>query len=144
MSQYDDYIRDLHAVIAGDKPAVIVEFRKSPKAYMQVMPIAKREGLTTHQQALADSKGVKHAAIMAARDSRVLTRIVKLLSRRNTMTRDRFQITLGTLLGYSLDDCQDYVVSRLSKTCGCQLCGGPTRESRLDDEIKARRTVMYV
>lgn len=140
MSQYDDYMRDFHAVANGNKPAVIVERRKSREAYLRVMTAARADMLPSAYLTLADSTGQKHPAFIVGKTADNVRAIANLLRNRDHIRRDAFQITMGSLLGYPIKDCIEYTKSRLSKTCGCELCGGPTPESRLDDLCRLRRT----
>lgn len=141
MTQYQDYMRDLQRVIAGEKPLVIIERRKSAKAYLAAMPAAIKHGLVTQQTRLADSTGNRQPAIMVARESRAILAVLKLLRSRDDHSRADFQIAMGLALGYDRESCEEYTRSRLSRTCGCELCGGQTRESVLDDQARKARTL---
>ena len=148
--QTQDYLSDLDATLRGEKPAVIIERRKSVLAYATAAnkaslshasaanPASMATGLRWLFTLLADSDGKNHPAIIAGRPETV-ENIDRLLATRSTMDRKTFQIAMGVQLGYDFDDCVAYSESLLGQTCGCQCCGGPTTSSKLDDERRRER-----
>lgn len=143
MSQYDDYMSDLSLVQMNEKPVVIIERRKSAKAYLLALQVA-RAGFFYNELMLTDSSGKPDHALVIGYNAQPVALVCKLIANRPQYTRSDFQIALGTLLGYTHDDCVEFVRSSLSLTCGCQLCGGPTQESKADDERTARRLARFV
>lgn len=143
MAQYDDYMRDYRDVVEGRKPAVVIEARKSRKAFLRAAQHAADRGVPHSHVKLADSKGQQHRAIIAGREVSNVQGISRLLKTRDLYTREAFQTAMGRLLGYSDEDIQSYLRSPISKRCGCELCGGTTTASSLDDEARVRRTMFY-
>ena len=141
---YENYMRDLALVYFKAKPIVVIEARKSHCAYTEAIPWARKHGLFTRYLMLADSKGEKYPALAIAQNEDRPNQLETLLDERHCYTRRQFQIIMGNLMGYKLEDCIVYVNSRLSRTCGCELCGGATPETRLDDEAHLARTVRHV
>ena len=141
---YENYMRDLALVYFKAKPIVVIESRKSHCAYTEAIVWARKHGLFTRYLMLADSKGQKHLALAIAQNEDRTNQLETLLDERDCYTRRQFQIIMGNLMGYKLDDCIEYVDSRLARTCGCEMCGGPTPETKLDDEARLARTVRYV
>lgn len=138
MSQCDDYMRDLERVLWGEKPAVIIERRKSAGAYSKAMAVlASRSHVPALHVMLADSSGLKQRALIIGERC---GHVWALLGQREIYTREEFQTVMGRLLGYSYEDCAEYVKSETARTCGCELCGGPTLRH---NEAQIRRT-MYV
>lgn len=143
MNQYNEYHRDFELVLGNEKPAIIVERRKSPAAYHEIIrDAAGWPHLTVVHRPLRASDGLAHPAVIIGK-RRFVTNILELLSKRDNLDRKTFQIAMGVQLGYAFEDCVEYSESKLGKSCGCECCGGPTRESRLDDEAQTRRT-MYI
>lgn len=146
MSQTQDYLRDFRLVALGEKPVVIIERRKSPEAYLKVLTALCRDRyqhLNSVHRPLADSSGKRDIALIVGRSETEVYHVLDLLRHRDKYTREGFQILMGEALGYSMKDCMEFVSSPLSRTCGCECCGGPTPESKLDDEARVRRN-MYI
>ena len=141
---YENYMRDLALVYFGVKPMVVIESRKSWCAYTEAIVWARKHGLFTRYLALKDSKGKAWQALAIAQDEHRPSMLVQALDERHRYDRKQFQMIIGNALGYKLDDCVDFTLSRLSRTCGCEMCGGPTPESRLDDQARLARTVCHV
>lgn len=142
-SQHDTYLRDYRKVLTGRKPAVIVERRKSRKAWLKVATSARERAMPLVDIKTADSTGEKDHAVIVARSPRHVLDIQRVINAREQYSRDEYQQALGRLLGYSDDEIAEFQASRLSLECGCELCGGPTPESRLDTEARKRRTYPY-
>ena len=140
-SQHDAYLRDYRAVILGRKPAVIVERRKSRKAWLKVLSGAMERGLPHTTMMLADSTGRQDQAVIVGKTARGVAQVRDLIEDRACYTRAEFQRAMGRLLGYSPEDIESFLQSRLSLECGCELCGGPTPESRLDNDARKARTL---
>lgn len=145
MNEQANYERDIAQVIAGDKPAVIVEKRKCASAMgfayclAEASFAADEKSFSILRRPLKDGHGKSGDAFVFGKDVNVRG-IKALLEQRDEFSRATFQTAMGVILGYTLEDCRAYTESTLSLTCGCELCGGPTEQSRLDNEAQLRRT----
>ena len=136
--QYEAYKRDLLDTLSGRKPLCVIEQRKSRAAFAEAWKYALRglPGITFQSLQLADGYGVRQPALVIGSSQQIL----KFLKRMRAYERDieklraNFQFDMGILLGYDAADCYQYTQSELSRTCGCELCGGPTPESVRDNE----------
>ena len=135
---YEDYRQDILDAIGGRKPVAVIEQRKCEEAFKWAWQLARKgvPDITFSTLHLADGHGVKHPALMIGNSIAIL----KLLKRMRRYQRElaelraSYQVDVGVLLGYEEQDCHDYTRSELSRTCGCEMCGGPTPESVQDNE----------
>ncbi len=153
MCETQNYIEAVHEVCEGRKPACIVELRKTDETHFRALLMIARahagwvspgETLEVYCTPLKDSRGVAHEAFMFG-DGYALTGIINAMTdyADGRLSRGEYQYRVGRELGYSEAQCDEFLASPLSRTCGCEMCGGPTPESRADDEAHVRRT-MYV
>ena len=137
---YEDYRQDILDAVGKRKPVAVIEKRKCDEAFTWAWQLARQgvPGVTFQPVSLADGRGHKHPALMIG-DSAAILKLLKRIRRHQReleSLRAGYQIDVGVMLGYDAVDCYDYVRSELSRTCGCEMCGGPTPESVRDNEEK--------
>ena len=112
------YMKDLHDVIAGDKPFMVVDKKKAPDMFRVIMNRVELLDIRVHfnnELALSKKGGqsfVPHNRYIA----------LHLARQQRTMSRAYFQRQMGKLFGYNEQDIEDFINS--GDYCECRNCGG--------------------
>ena len=123
--KFDEYIHEYSAVVRREKPMMICEKRKSPKAYSAIRTATALAGNPDSiDLLLADERGHARDAIAVAYHGHKVNDLLFVLKHRSAYGRESFQLNIGRLLGYSDESCADFSHSEIGLSCKCELCGG--------------------
>lgn len=113
-----DSVRILHATTSGEKPFSVVDKKKDPWLFNQVMLNAELLDVRMHyhNELAFTKKGqysyVPHTKYLSLHRSRV----------NREMSREEFQRQMGRLFGYSEESIEAFIDS--GDYCDCRNCGG--------------------
>lgn len=139
MSRFD-YIAqayaDYAAVRAGEKPLMIVSSGKSAFAVESLSRLADEDGLNSIHERFTCEDGHIHTHVFicaagAPYAYEAISAIWRNIERvaydgwNPRRSREALQLELGLLLGYSAQECLDFMRSDIGHTCECDCCGGP-------------------
>ena len=127
---------DYAAVRAGEKPLMIVSSGKSAFAVETLSRLAEEDGLNAIHERFTCEDGLIHTHVFicaagAPYAYEAISAIWRNIERvaydgwNPRRSREALQLELGLLLGYSAQECLDFMRSDIGRTCECDCCGGP-------------------
>ena len=113
--------------VCDEKPLAIISAGKSLFAFQLCEDIARTQGKATASHQYRCEDGQKHAMLFVGQRSWYIQDAVNLISshQRGSISRPELQWKIGGLLGYEQADRLEFIASAISRTCPCDICGGP-------------------
>ncbi len=110
-----------------DKPLIIVSAGKSIIGYELAVTLATALGLGVETAMMRCEDGNQHEMAFIAYCEGEPQAAIKLIwaAKSGEITRPSLQFQLGSLLGYTEEQCLQFVASAEGRNCPCDCCGGP-------------------
>ena len=142
---YEEQYQSVLEVIAGIKPLSIIEKRKAPKTF-DWLALHGNVLARTARIAISSRNGAEGPEMMVGHNEGYISDYLKLLAEKGYYTREAFQIEMGSLLGYTAGEIEEFVTEIWPQIkCECSKCGGPLEgqekvRQKLDNDAKLART----
>lgn len=123
---YDNYLRDIERVIAGEKPLVIISMGKCDCAgEFDALRRKLREYDLYWRFCVARCEDGKDWPHMIAGPSTndALDLLDSIRSGKHAYRRENLQRAFGCLLGYEIKEVEEFVGSQVARECPCDWCG---------------------